>query len=46
MCKLFDEVSMEVADKLGFFYNKIEADSSRAFLEHVHKLPKDAIEIY
>ncbi len=46
MCKLFDEVSVEVADKLGFFYNKIEADSSRAFLEHVHKLPKDATEIY
>lgn len=46
MCDLFDEVAKEVADKLGYCYNQEEADSSRSFLEHVRKLPKDANEIY
>jgi len=46
MCDLFDEVASEVADKLGYFYNQEEADSSRKFLEHVRRLPKDANAIY
>ena len=46
MCDLFDEVANEVADKLGYCYNQEEADSSRSFLEHIRRLPKEANEIY
>jgi aminoglycoside 6-adenylyltransferase len=46
MCDLFDEVAKEVADKLGYYYNQEEADSSRSFLEHIRRLPKDAEKIY
>ena len=46
MCELFDKVANEVANKLGYYYNQIEADSSRGFLEHVRRLPKNAKEIY
>lgn len=46
MCDLFDEVAIEVADKLAYKYNQEEALSSRKYLEHVRRLPKDAIEIF
>ncbi len=46
MCDLFEEVAIEVADQMGYTYNHNEADSSRAFLEHVRNLPKDATEIF
>ena len=46
MCKLFDEVAKEVADRLGYRYNQAEADASYKHLEHVHQLPKDATHIY
>ncbi|MDW7661743.1 MAG: aminoglycoside 6-adenylyltransferase [Bacillota bacterium] len=46
MCDLFEEVAIEVADQMGYTYNQNEADSSRAFLEHVRNLPKDATEIF
>lgn len=46
MCHLFDEVAIEVAAKMGYRYNPIEAKSSLDFLEHVYTLPKNATEIY
>ncbi len=46
MCDLFDEVANEVADQLGCQYNQEEACASRKFLEHVRRLPKDAVEIF
>lgn len=46
MCDLFDEVAVEVSNKLGYKYNKEEADASRSFLEHVRSLPRDAKEVY
>lgn len=46
MCELVNEVAAEVAHSLGFAYNKEEADNSRAYLEQVKLLPKDAKEVY
>ena len=46
MCDLVDELAEEIACALGFEYNKEEAHNSRAFLEHVKQLPRDAKEIY
>lgn len=46
MCDLFDEIAIELADKLDYSYNQKEAKASRYFLEHVHRLPKDAKEIF
>jgi len=46
MCDLFDEVATQVAQKMNYTYNHEEAAASRAFLEHVQQLPKNAIEIF
>lgn len=46
MCDLFDDVAVEVSNKLRYKYNKEEADASRSFLEHVRSLPRDAKEVY
>ena len=45
MCDLFEIVAREVSQALGFSYNEEEGRNSRAWLEHVYKLPKDAKEI-
>lgn len=45
MFDLFSEVSNEIASTLGFKYNQAEADASMKFLQDVHNLPKDALEI-
>ena len=46
MCDMVDEMAAEIVYSLGFEYNKEEAINSRAYLEHVRNLPKDAKEIY
>lgn len=45
MCGLFDEFAPEVGERLGYKYNKTEAENSRLWLEKVQKLPKNAKEI-
>jgi aminoglycoside 6-adenylyltransferase len=45
MCNLFNEVAIEVATELGFTYNQEEANASVKYLNVVHTLPKDALEI-
>lgn len=46
MCDLFNDVANDLADKMKFSYNQIEADNSLKFLRDVKMLPKDAKEIY
>ncbi len=46
MCDLFEEVTRQVAQGLGYTYCVEEGKAARAFLEHVAQLPKDAKEIY
>ncbi len=38
MCDLFEKISVEVANKLGYSYNFDEAKNAREFLERVRKL--------
>ena len=45
MCDLFDEVANEIATSLTFTYNQIEANASMKYLQVVHTLSKDALEI-
>lgn len=42
MCDLFDSTAEYVGERLGYCYNREEAEAARRFLEHVRKLPKDA----
>lgn len=46
MCDLFNDVANDLADKMKFAYNQIEADNSLKFLMDVKNLPKDAEDIY
>lgn len=46
MCDLFQETAGFVGEKLGYTYNMEEGQNSRAFLEHVRALPKDAVAVY
>jgi len=46
MCDLLDSVAREVAYNNGFQYNQTEANNSLQFLIDVHRLPRDAKEIY
>lgn len=46
LCDLFNEVARMVAKYFNFTYDEQEAEGSLSFLKHVHKLPKDAKEIY
>jgi aminoglycoside 6-adenylyltransferase len=46
MCDLLDTVAREVANNHGFQYNQTEANNSLQFLKDVHRLPRDAKEIY
>lgn len=45
MCDLFNEVANEIAELLGFTYNSEEAKASMKYLDVVHTLPKDALQI-
>ncbi len=45
MCDLFDEIAIEVAEKLNLEYNIQEAKNSRLWLEKVRDLPKYAKDI-
>ena len=45
MCDMVDELAEEIAGVLGLVYNKEEAKNSRAYLERVMQLPKNAREI-
>ena len=38
MCDLFEKISVEVANKLGYSYNFDEAKNARDFLDRVRKL--------
>lgn len=46
MCSLFESTALYVGEKLGYIYNKTEADNAKGFLSHIRQLPKDAEEIY
>ncbi|NLA87723.1 MAG: aminoglycoside 6-adenylyltransferase [Clostridiales bacterium] len=46
MCGLVDEAAAEIAEALGFTLDTEEACNSRAYLEHVWRLPKNAAEVY
>jgi aminoglycoside 6-adenylyltransferase len=46
MCDLFHTVAKEMAGKLNFNYDEIEAANSLKYLKDVHSLPKDAKELY
>ncbi len=46
MCDLVDEIAAEISQKLKFPYNAEEAKNSRAYLEHVQKLPRNAKKVY
>lgn len=46
MCDLFNDIAKDVARSMKVNYNEIEANNSLKFLKDVHKLPKDAKEIY
>ena len=41
MCSLFENTAREVGEALEFPYHEEEGRNSRAWLEHVRKLPKD-----
>lgn len=46
MCDLFEAAAREISEDLGLPYNEEEGKNSRAYLEHVYQLPKDAKTIY
>ncbi len=46
MCDLFEKTAIFVGERLGYLYNEEEGKNCRRFLEHVRKLPPDAVEIY
>lgn len=46
MCSLMDRTARYVGEKMEFSYNIVEAENCRAYLKHVRKLAKDAVEIY
>ncbi|WP_310602012.1 aminoglycoside 6-adenylyltransferase [Anaerosporobacter sp.] len=46
MCDLFEKIACYVGEKLGYTYEELEGKNSRAFLEHVRQLSRDAKEIY
>lgn len=46
MCGMFDKIAKEVAEKMEFEYNEMEANNSLQYLKDVNILPKDAKEIY
>ncbi len=46
MCGLVDEIATEISQNLEFSYNTEEARNSRAYLEHVQKLQRNAKEVY
>ena len=46
MTKLFDQVGLEVGNKLGFPYPLEEANKVKEYLRHVSTLPGDTKEIY
>lgn len=46
MCDLFEETARELCGSLGYYYDDTEAANSRAYLEHVSTLPRDAEEIF
>lgn len=46
MCDLFQEIAVEVSEKMNFAYDYTEAVNSRKYLEDVRNLPADAQEIY
>lgn len=46
MCSLFDRIAGEVALALQFTYDRVEAENSWEYLEHVRNLPGDAAEVY
>jgi len=46
MCDLVDEAAEFLAERLGFRYDKTEAENSRRYCEHVMNLPKDAKGVY
>jgi len=46
MIKLFDQVGLEVGNKLGFPYPLEEANKVKEYLRHVSTLPGDTKEIY
>ena len=46
MCGLFHETAVQLSGEMDCAYDYSEAENSRAYLEHVRKLPGDAKEIY
>lgn len=46
MCNLFNEVCIEVSEKLNYYYNVDEAENSYEYFKYVSNLPKDITEIY
>jgi aminoglycoside 6-adenylyltransferase len=46
MCELFHSTAKEVAEKMDFKYNEMEAKNSLKFLKDIYLLPKDATHIY
>ena len=41
MCELFENVAQFVGKNLEWEYNEKEGKAARAFLEYVHRLPKN-----
>ncbi|NJP40525.1 aminoglycoside 6-adenylyltransferase [Oscillospiraceae bacterium HV4-5-C5C] len=46
MCELFEQIAAQVSEKLDFSYDSMEADHSRAYLQHISELSHDADVIY
>ncbi|KOF56614.1 MULTISPECIES: aminoglycoside 6-adenylyltransferase [Clostridium] len=46
MCDLFNEIAKDVSCSMNVKYNEVEANNSLKFLKDIHKLPKNAKEIY
>lgn len=46
MCSLVDETATEIGNEFGFIYNGDEAKGSRAYLEHIRRLPKNAAGVF
>lgn len=46
MCRLFYDASSWVAERLGFSFNKTEADNSLLYMNRVKELSPDAAEIF
>ncbi|MEB9894081.1 aminoglycoside 6-adenylyltransferase [Bacillus cereus] len=46
MCKLFEDIAVQVADDFGYKYPADESEKVTAYLRHVRLLPDDAAEIY